>query len=104
MSMTSQRTSSPTRPGRRAWFSEAVLKAATPGGESEDVKQTNYLEKMATDIHLLWEAIRQKLNVQDLPKQIANSPPGQFAEGAMGGGVFGLAGILGGMAMRRMRQ
>jgi len=28
MSMTSQRTSSPTRPGRRAWFSEAVLKAA----------------------------------------------------------------------------
>lgn len=87
-----------------ARIQEAVLKAATPGGESEDVKQTNYLEKMATDIHLLWEAIRQKLNVQDLPKQIANSPPGQFAEGAMGSGVFGLAGILGGMAMRRMRQ
>ena len=87
-----------------ARIQEAVLKAATPGGESEDVKQTNYLEKMATDIHEMWAALKAKLNVQDLPKQIANTPPGQFAEGAMGSGVFGLAGVLGSLAIGRMRK
>lgn len=86
-----------------ARIQEAVLRAGG-GGDTEEVKQTNYLKQIYDDIHDLWEALRPKLKLEDAPRAIANSPPGQFAEGAADAGVFGPGGMLGAMALRWARK
>lgn len=68
---------------------EAVLRA---GMQDEVPPEVEHLKSLDTTLKEIWSFIqRQGQQIRD----VANSPPAVFAEGALTGGVLGIAGMIG---------